>query len=189
MKVKDFLIAVQYIIPKTKYKKFEFFFDTKLFGAGYAWIFPHKKYVSIGCGCDPRIMPLKKIREGFDVWLNNNQIDITKGTFEASPINYDYKGHKFNNIFLVGDAAGLASGLTGEGIYQALVSGEEVAKMIIDENYVSEKMKAIIKKKNIQNYVFNFLKESQRILGFEFELVAFLMKNKWFSNKLVDFLL
>jgi hypothetical protein len=50
-------------------------------------------------------------------------------------------------------------------------------------------MKGIVKKKNAQNYVFNFLKESQRILGFEFELVAFFMRNKWFSNKLVDFLL
>jgi geranylgeranyl reductase len=136
LKVRDFLIAIQYIVPKTIYDKFEFFFDSKLFGAGYAWIFPHKKYVSIGCGCDPRIMPIKKIREGFDIWLRENNIDVSKGIFEASPINYDYQGHKFNNIFLVGDAAGLASGLTGEGIYQALVSGEEVAKLIIDENYV-----------------------------------------------------
>jgi geranylgeranyl reductase len=33
---------------------------------------------------------------------------------------------------LIGDAAGLASGLTGEGMYQALVSGETAARAIID---------------------------------------------------------
>lgn len=188
LKVKDVSVAIQYIVPEKKYDKFEFFFDVKLFGPGYAWIFPHKDYVSIGCGCASEIMPAKKIREGFEVWLKKNRIDVSRGRFEASPINFDYQGYKFGNIFLVGDAAGLASGLTGEGIYQALVSGEEIAKMIIDEKYVSERMRDILKKKQAQKRVYSFLKGSRPILGFEFELLAFLMRNRWFNKKMIYFI-
>lgn len=46
---RKFLIALQYIVPQ-KFKHLELFFDASLFGANYAWIFPHKDYTSVGCG-------------------------------------------------------------------------------------------------------------------------------------------
>lgn len=36
------------------------------------------------------------------------------------------------SVYLVGDAAGTASALSGEGIYGALVLGEEVARSILE---------------------------------------------------------
>ena len=39
---------------------------------------------------------------------------------------------QFGNMFLAGDAAGFASGLTGEGIYPAIVSGEHIARYIAE---------------------------------------------------------
>ena len=188
IKVKDQLAAIQYIVPGDKYKKFEIYFDTKLFGLGYAWIFPHQGYASIGCGCDPKSFPSNKLMEGFKKWLAANNIDVSGGKYEAFPINYDYQGYRFGNIFLVGDAAGLASCLTGGGIYYAIISGEEAAREIIDKNYVSAKMKEIVQKKKKQGQVFNFLKKSGSLLGLEFKLLVFILRNN-LLNKFVSYIL
>ncbi len=179
-------IAMQYVIPTKKYKKVEFFFNSNLFHSWYAWIFPHKGYVSIGCGCDPKFLKSKKLSVNFHKWLEANKIDVSKGEYQAHPINFDFDGYKFKNIFLVGDAAGLASGLTGEGIYQALISGEEIAKMIINKKYLSNKMEELIKLKKLQDGLLNFLEKSGPIRGLEYEFLALLLKNKlidkWFIN-------
>ena len=51
-----------------------------------------------------------------------------------------YHGFKHGNIFLTGDAASFACSADGEGIYQAIRSGEIAARAIIDPkwNYKSE---------------------------------------------------
>jgi geranylgeranyl reductase len=150
-------ISIQYVIPTKIYKKLELFFDYRLFGLWYAWIFPHKEYVSVGCGCDLRRISSKKLVKNFKFWLKNNEIDVSGAVYEAFTINADFQGWRFGNIFLVGDAAGFASGLTGEGIYQALVSGDEAAKTIVDRNYEPERVKEILMIKRAQNHVLHFL--------------------------------
>lgn len=184
LKTKDLLVAIQYIVPGENYKKLEMFFDSDLFGLGYAWIFPHKGYASIGCGCPPQFFSPKKLMKNFAKWLEINKIDTSRGKYEAFPINYDFQGYKFGNIFLIGDAAGLASGLTGGGIYQAIISGEEVAKSICDKNYVSEKIAEAIKKKPMQKRVLQFLGYSGTFRKIEFEILGLLMKNQWTINHL-----
>ena len=179
-------IAIQYIIPTKKYKDLEVFFDSKLFHSWFAWIFPHKNYVSIGCGCDPNFLSSKKLIENFNKWLKENKIDISNGEYQAHPINYDYRGYKFKNIFLAGDAAGLASGFTGEGIYPALVSGDEIAKMIIDKNYVSKKIEDLLKTKKTHNIITHILERSGPFRNLQYELSALLTKNKWFAKRLLD---
>lgn len=189
LKVEDLIIAIQYIVADEKYKKLEMFFDSKLFGLGYAWIFPHKGYTSIGCGCDPRLMSAKKLRAGFDKWLKEKNIDVSKGEFQAHPINYDFQGYKFRNIFLAGDAAGLASCLIGEGIYQALVSGQEIADMIIDEKHMPLQLNEIINKSRAHYRVFKYLEYSKYILPLEFEIAAILLRNRIIQKKLINFLI
>ena len=63
---------------------------------------------------------------------------------EAALINFDYRGWKFNNIFLVGDAAGLASPLTGEGIYPAVISGQAVAGAILGNDQARDKLQRLL---------------------------------------------
>jgi hypothetical protein len=46
-----------------------------------------------------------------------------------------YHGFKHGNIFLTGDAASFACSADGEGIYQAIRSGEIAAKCIIDPKW------------------------------------------------------
>jgi geranylgeranyl reductase family protein len=135
LKTEKVVAAIQYIIPTDKYKDFELYFQPRKFHAGYVWIFPHKNYVSVGTGCDGKLFPTSKLKENFHQWLKNHKIDISNAKYEAFPINADYQGYKFDNVYLLGDAAGLASGFTGEGIFQALISGEEIAKQILNPEY------------------------------------------------------
>ena len=170
------------------HKEIEIFYDSKLFYLWYAWIFPHRNYVSIGCACDPRFLSSKKLRKNFDIWLKNNKIDVSKGEYQSHPINCDYKGYRFRNIFLVGDAAGLASGLTGEGIYQAAISGEEVAKSIINKNYVSKKMDKLIKMKKRHNKILHLVEKSWLFREIEYELMALLLKSSLINKKIINFI-
>ncbi len=157
LKIEKFCVAIQYIIPSDEYDKLEFFFDSKLFNSWYAWIFPRKDFVSIGCGCNTNMLSAKKLRENFNLWLEKNKIDVSNGEYQAYTINYDHRGYKFENIFLAGESAGLVSGLTGEGIHSALTSGEEVARSILDENYYSEKIAKIAKVGDRHTKILNFL--------------------------------
>jgi geranylgeranyl reductase len=112
-------------------------FNPSRFGSGYAWAFPFGDEVRVGCGISNQVDERVHLRTEFPRWLGSLGIDPSKFRLEAGSINCDYQGHRFDNVYLVGDAAGLASPLTGEGIAQALVSGEEVAKEICDSAYRS----------------------------------------------------
>ena len=188
IKSKNVDVAIQYIIPTKKYKKFEVFFNSRLFSAWYAWIFPHKNYVSVGCGCNPKILPPKDLTRNFNEWLEKNRIDISNAKYEAFILNYDYQGYQFKNIFLVGDAGGFASGLTGEGIYQALVSGEEVGKILLNNNYKSKKIDELLKTKKKHNRLMNFLIRCGKFRTIIFYIGFLLLKIPYFKKRAIDLL-
>ena len=122
----------------------EWHLNNRLFGNGYAWIFPHAKTLSIGAYADKNTMSPSKLKANLITWAAMQGYDLQKETAKAEYINYDYQGWNFDKIFLVGDAAGLASGLTGEGIYPAIISGEEVARTIINPKHSSTIMYRLI---------------------------------------------
>jgi geranylgeranyl reductase len=110
-------------------------FDPDLWGSGYAWSFPAPGEVRLGCG-----VPLSAkggLRRRFEKFLASLGLSIDSGRLEAGLVGTRYCGHRFGKFHLAGDAAGLASPLTGEGIYQALVSGAEVAREILEPGYFS----------------------------------------------------
>lgn len=112
----------------------EWHLDGRFFGNGYGWIFPHGDSVSIGAYADRNTMSARSLQRGLTEWATRRGFTLTANQAQADLINYDHRGWKFGRVFLVGDAAGLASGLTGEGIYPAILSGEETARAIIDPN-------------------------------------------------------
>ena len=171
-------IGIHYLIKTDKYKQIEGYLDSALFNSGYAWIFPHKEYVSIGCFANPKVLSADKLKKNFQIWLKKNKIDYSKGLFESCPINFDYNGYKFGNVFLTGDAAGLASPLTGEGIYQALISGEEVAKCIMSPKYNSEAMEKLIRHHWHHEMVSNILIKSWHLREIFFFLSALALRSK-----------
>jgi geranylgeranyl reductase len=178
------LIGIQYLIPSKRKPKLEIFMDAKLFKAWYAWVFPHENHIAVGCCADPKLMPVADLKKNFKIWLDQKGFDISNAEYQSWPINYDYRGYKFGNTFLVGEAAGLASGFTGEGIYQALASGDTVARTILDKNYTSTAMDDVLKYNNIQNRIMKFLHNAGPFRGVFHELVVSALNNKTIKAKI-----
>ena len=147
---KDLMLAIQYITNK-KFKNLELFIDTEKFGPSYAWIFPYKNSTSVGTGTINRFMKMGELRKNFNNFCKD-KFDIEKAEFQAHPINHFYQGYEFKNKFLIGDAAGFTSSLTGEGIYQAIASGHDVANRILNKDcrYINK----LIKRKSQERKLF-----------------------------------
>jgi len=144
--VKKMGICIQYLIPEKskKFNDFVMYLDDKKFGSGYVWIFPNNGYASVGCGSDIASIKTSDLRENFEEWLRENNINVVDAKFESASISYDYRGYKFGNIFLAGDAAGLVPGPTGKGITAAFLSGKQVAMEILGvkhQNLIEEWVK------------------------------------------------
>ncbi|HEX7586271.1 MAG TPA: NAD(P)/FAD-dependent oxidoreductase [Patescibacteria group bacterium] len=180
-------VAFQYLVPK-KFDEFEIFFDSRLFGSWYSWIFPHNHITSIGYGCFPRLISMEKARKNFLKWVADEKIDLSEAKFEAHPINCDYRGFRFKNIFLVGDAAGFTSRFTGEGIYQALISGEEAARVILDPHHKCKKIKAIRREVWIHNIMLGFIMLFGPLKNFIFNIVVLATRNKFCARYLLRIL-
>ncbi len=122
-------IGINYMVPG-HITDMEWHLDPQLFGSGYGWIFPHQDQCSFGAYADSSALSAKQLHKNFLIWCQQKGINLKDARPTAGTVNFDYKGDSFNNIFLAGDAAGLASGLTGEGIYPAIVSGQKIASTI-----------------------------------------------------------
>ena len=185
LKVDKKLIGFQYNIPvEHEYPALEISMDARRFSVWYAWIFPHGNTIAVGCCCDPSRVDPQKIKDGFHDWLNDREIDPGDARLESYPIAYDYRGVKFGNIFLVGEAAGLASGFTGEGIYQSLVSGQEVACMIIDPRYKADKLDQVLKYNRILERVMAVFRWAGPLRGSLQEFLVILMNKEWLRMKI-----
>ncbi|GAB4344732.1 MAG: geranylgeranyl reductase family protein [Desulfobulbaceae bacterium] len=132
-------------VPETC-PRMEWHLDPPLFGSGYAWIFPHRETTSVGVYSIRGGFPPSLLRKNFVHWAAARGFALNGLPARAELINHDFRGLRFNRTWLVGDAAGTASGLTGEGINPAIVSGEEVAAAIIDPAHRFERMKTLLKK-------------------------------------------
>lgn len=178
------MIAFQYIVPK-KFENMEYFFDANKFNTGYAWIFPFKNFTSIGCGAGDQY-DVSKLQNNFHRLLKKLSIDVSDLKIKGWMINYDYRGWQFDHIFLAGDAAGFASGFTGEGIYFAQVSGQEIAKKILDPNYNAPKIKEILAIKNRHEKYLNRLNKNRFTAQAAFTLGGLAFKTGLYNKKLID---
>lgn len=121
--------------PVMDYSQMEWHLDGRSFASGYAWVFPHATTASIGIYADKRAISPVQLQKNFYRWAAQNGFDLRDEKLSAEKINFDYRGVAFDNIFLIGDAAGLASAITGEGIFPAMVSGRYVGARILDASH------------------------------------------------------
>ncbi|HIJ89592.1 MAG: NAD(P)/FAD-dependent oxidoreductase [Desulfobulbaceae bacterium] len=138
-------IGINYQTPGN-FPEMQWHLNTDLFGNGYAWVFPHQDTASIGVYARRSTSKPGMLLNSLHQWAAQHNLELKSRQPQAALINFDFRGWHFGNRFLIGDAAGLASGLTGEGIYSAIVSGEEAARTILDAGYESKKMIQLIKK-------------------------------------------
>ncbi len=128
--------------------------NPELLKFGYIWVFPHKNYTHIGIYFNPEHVSSMAAKGLLKKYLSDNGYAFSESDLKAAPINYFYKGCIFGNIFLVGDAAGLASKVTGEGISFALVSGKEIGRKILNPDYkMIELNKALMFKKRQERMI------------------------------------
>ncbi len=132
-------------------QQMEWHLNSHFFRNGYGWIFPHRDTISIGAYIPKTMIPAKRLKNGLIAWAGTLGFSLEKEQARADYINYDYQGWRFGRIFLIGDAAGLASGLTGEGIYPAIISGEEAACTIINPEHNTVVMESLIRKQRLHS--------------------------------------
>ena len=141
----NFGVGIHFEVPGT-FEAMEWHLNNSLFKNGYGWIFPFRDMASVGTyGAGLKNNP-KEMLKNLRKWSARQGISVDGLKPKAGLINFDYRGWRFGNTFLVGDAAGLASGLTGEGMYPALLSGETAAETIINPEYDCRELNLLFRK-------------------------------------------
>lgn len=103
-----------------------FWYDPEIIHRGVGWIFPRGENASLGVasygGASHLHTSLDRLSARFEI--ENKGLHGTYFPYDLRPIS------KFQQVFVVGDAAGMCIGLTGEGIRPALFFGEACGQII-----------------------------------------------------------
>ena len=145
-------VGINYQLPETS-DTMEWHLDWRHFKNGYGWIFPHRDSTSIGAYVDRSTLSGSALKDGLLIWAAENGYDLATASARAELVNYDFRGWNFGKTFLIGEAAGLASGLTGEGIYPAIVSGEETASYIENKNHDMRVMRRLLRMHSLHAFM------------------------------------
>lgn len=99
---------------------------------GYGWVFPKESCLTIGLGANySKDIDFKK---EFEIFLDNIGAKYDSKDFKGAMIPFgEHLSYPINlkkDLILVGDAAGFADPITGEGIYFAVLSGIKAANVI-----------------------------------------------------------
>jgi flavin-dependent dehydrogenase len=130
--------AAEYNIPGVRLEPLRVECDPAALKNGYFWVFPHVAYTSIGVVAPKHLVAPSALRRYLDRRLDTLGLSPNAAPFEAATLEVHFRGFHFaGQVHLVGDAAGVPSSLTAEGIYAALVTGEEVARSILDPSYLT----------------------------------------------------
>jgi len=173
----DMGIGINYQIKGT-YPDMEWHLNSKLFKSGYAWIFPHADTLSIGAYADARVLSAKKLQHALHTWAGRAGFPLRNHKLRAEFINFDFRGYTFGNSYLVGDAAGLASALTGEGIYPAIISGETVAGIICNPGCNTDAIDRLIRNHAKHKKMVSLMGNSRIAATVLSELVALGLKTR-----------
>jgi geranylgeranyl reductase family protein len=115
---------------------------------GYAWCFPRDKHRVLGiCGLNKKTGKL--VKRSFQAFLQANQISpdfICRAKSHPLPYGNYLSTPGAGNILLLGDAAGLADPLLGEGIYYAHKSAQLAARSVIQSYRSSDRALGIYKR-------------------------------------------
>lgn len=127
-------------------------FDSQMLASGYFWVFPHAAHTCIGAGAHKNVIRPSSIRPFIERRMAELGIDPGETRYEGATVEVDFVGFDFpNGVHLVGDAAGTPSGLTAEGIYAALITGEEVARRIMEPRFPMPKTRTWLRIKRIHD--------------------------------------
>jgi geranylgeranyl reductase family protein len=126
-------IESEIIVPEEELAKWKsrVQIDLGCIPGGYAWVFPKRNHLSIGAGC--LASKARDLHAHYQKFLNSLSIGgYTIARSGSHLIPTCTKGRLVwqNKALLLGDAAGLADPLTGEGIYNAIQSAQLAVPVI-----------------------------------------------------------
>ena len=127
------LVAGEFNIPGLRRDDLFAAADSAALSSGYWWVFPHSDYTSVGAGAPKHQVRPDSLRAYVEsrcrlLGIDPGDTPWEGAVIETSPVALNHA----DDVYLVGEAAGLVSALTAEGIYGALLSGEAVARRILD---------------------------------------------------------
>ncbi|HEX5387813.1 MAG TPA: hypothetical protein VFW66_14010, partial [Gemmatimonadales bacterium] len=140
--------AAEFNVPGLRLEPLSIACDSAALGSGYFWIFPHTDYTSIGAGAPKHLVRPSAVRRYLEARARALGIALDGVPFEGATIEVQCVGFDFpGGVHLVGDAAGVPSALTAEGIYAALVTGEETARRVLEPGHPSPKTESWLRVK------------------------------------------
>jgi flavin-dependent dehydrogenase len=169
-------------------------FFHKDYEGGYAWFFPKGRTANVGVGVVPsKTSQLLNLLSDFLNFLRKSKkitgvaiVSKTGGSIPCEP----YRKTFFENILLVGDAAGHAHPITGAGIFNAVIGGEIAGRIAAEaveredlrylENYEIEWQEAFGKSLSYGALKREFLEENWNKFGVDFER---LIRKAWVGFK------
>ena len=122
------------------------------------------EHTNIGISFNPEKIKMKDAKQIFFDFLNENKLEYSNLILHSAPMNYHYRGCIFKNIYLAGDAAGLIAKVSGEGISEAIISGEEIGRKILNPNYKMPVLKKMIHRVKNFDFLYNIFHLSPFIL-------------------------
>ena len=132
--------AAEYNLPNLRLEPLRVECDRAL-GGGYFWVFPHTDYTSVGAVAPKHLVRPALVRSYLDARLRALEVGAPGVPLEGATLEVDFRGLHFpGGVHLAGDAAGVPSALTAEGIYSALITGEDVARGLLDPAYRSARV-------------------------------------------------
>ena len=187
-------VGINYQLPGS-WPEMEWHLDPARFGSGYAWIFPHRSTTSIGAYAARQNLSAATLHHCLLAWAAARDIELIPRPggvdrdgvkARAALINFDYRGWNFNPVFLVGDAAGLASGFTGEGIYPAIVSGETAARTILDPAYSPLRLNRLLRRQRLHNRLQKFYTGNKVICQVSLEMLVLAIRLKLIGFEVLE---
>jgi flavin-dependent dehydrogenase len=145
--------AAEYNVPGLRLEPLRVDCDPALAG-GYFWVFPHREYTSIGAVAMKHAVRPAELRAYMDHRMARLGLAGHGVAFEGATLEIDFRGLRFpGEVYLAGDAAGVPSSLTAEGIYSALLTGQEVARTIVEPGYRSASLKRWLRVKRRHDHL------------------------------------
>ncbi len=110
-------------------------FDLGVIPAGYGWVFPKRDHLNVGLYRFTRRPGNRDMKKLLDAFVGRYRILQRPERIQVKalliPVGPPSPRLARDNVLLVGDAAGLADALFGEGIYYAVRSGNTAAEAIL----------------------------------------------------------
>ena len=136
---------------------------------GYGWCFPKRESLNIGLGC--RLDKAKGLRDKWELFLSKIstekgiKIKVTERTSARVPLGNISSRIIGRRSMLIGDAAGLVSPVSGEGISFALESGIHAADVATEAIREKSPVHIVEYDRRMKNTILQELKDLQYLAG------------------------